>query len=102
MAAFLRRLQPHKLNILAAEEHQLYRLERMTYESHDGSIRAQGVTALARALEHVNLAWAFAGFLLRLPLIQQLAQSVTDVSGGGPFAVSRRACVSIPQENKSA
>jgi len=69
----------------------------MTYESHDGSISAQGIVALARALEHVNLAWAFAGFILRLPFISQLIQSITDVSGGGPFRVTRRACtIDVP------
>lgn len=92
MAAFLRGLKPLKLSIVPAEEHPAYTLERMTYESQDGSIRAQGVVALARAIEHVNLAWALAGFILRLPLISQLLQSITDVSGGGPFRVSRRAC----------
>lgn len=92
MAAFLVGLKPHKLSILPAEEHPVYALERMTYESHEGSVRAQGIVALARALEHVNLAWAMAGFILRLPLISQLIQSITDVSGGGPFRASRRAC----------
>lgn len=92
MATFLRGLKPLKLSIVPAEEHPVYTLERMTYESHDRSVRAHGVVALARALEHVNLAWALAGFILRLPLISQLVQSITDVSGGGPSRVSRRAC----------
>jgi hypothetical protein len=102
MAAFLNGLKPHKLSILPAEEHPLYSLKRMTYESHDGSICAQGIVALARALEHVNLAWAFAGLILRLPLINQLFQSIIDVSGGGPFQVNRRACaMDGPQELKN-
>ena len=90
-AAFLRRLKPLNLEILPAEEHPLYDLERMTYESC-GAIHAQGIAALARALEHVNLAWAFAGMLLRLPGINQLLQAIVDVSGGGRFRVSRRPC----------
>ena len=103
IAAFLCALKPYKLCILPAEEHPLYTLERMTYESHDGSVRAQGIVALARALEHVNLAWALAGFMLRLPLASQLVQSITDVSGGGPFSVSRRVCSidAAPQEENT-
>jgi len=52
--------------------------DRITYDSGEGSPRAYGVVALARALEHLNLAWAFFGWMLRLPGIAWLAQVVAD------------------------
>lgn len=101
MAAFLRRLKPLNLEILPAEEHPLSDLERMTYESSGGTIHAHGIAALARALEHVNLAWAFSGMLLRLPGANQLLQAIVDVSGGGRFRVERRMCNVSVQNNRT-
>jgi protein-S-isoprenylcysteine O-methyltransferase Ste14 len=51
---------------------------RITYDPGDGSPREHGVVALARALEHINLAWALIGWMLRLPGIAWLAQCVAD------------------------
>jgi protein-S-isoprenylcysteine O-methyltransferase Ste14 len=102
MSGFLRDLRPVGLEILPAEEHASLDLERMTYESADGVMHVRGVAALARALEHVNLAWAFAGMVLRLPFINQLCQALADVSGGGPQRVNRRSCsIAVPQRRRS-
>lgn len=101
MAAFLRRLKPLNLEILPAEEHPLYDLERITYKSCDGAVHAQGIAALARALEHVNLAWAFGGMLLRLPGVNQLFQAIVDVNGGGRVRVERRLCNASVQNNRT-
>jgi protein-S-isoprenylcysteine O-methyltransferase Ste14 len=92
MAAFLRRLKPLNLEILPAEEHPIYDLERMTYESRHSAIHAQGIAALARALERVNLAWALAGMLMRLPGVNQLLQAIVDVNGGGRIRIERKIC----------
>jgi len=54
---------------------------RMTYRSAEGGPEFQGMGALARALEHVNLAWAFCGWMLRLPLICSLAEMIADAVG---------------------
>jgi len=64
----------------------------MTYESPDvdSAIRATGIAALARALEHVNLGWALLAMALRLPIANQFLQAIVDMSGGGPFRVTRR------------
>ena len=54
---------------------------RMTYRSAQSGPEFQGMTALARALEHVNLAWAFCGWMLRLPLICWFAEMIADAVG---------------------
>ena len=54
---------------------------RMTYRSAEGGPEFQGMAALARALEHVNLAWAFCGWMLRLPLICWFAEIIADAVG---------------------
>lgn len=99
MAGFVRSLRPLGLEILAAEEHPTCDLERMTYESHDGSVRQTGIAALARAFEQVNLAWALLGMAMRLPLIAMLLQAIADVSGGEPVLVMRRGC-SLDEESR--
>jgi hypothetical protein len=44
--------------------------------------------AVARALEHVHLGWALLGWLLRLPVICQVAQLLADASGAEPRQIS--------------
>ena len=51
---------------------------RITYNPGDGKEAEHGVVALARAFEHINLAWALFGWMLRLPGIACLAQLVAD------------------------
>jgi protein-S-isoprenylcysteine O-methyltransferase Ste14 len=83
---------PAALKIVAAEDHPTRNLYRMTYDPMDDTAPDEGVAAFARALEHLNLAWAFVGALLRLPVIYQLAQLLLDASGLGPQLIERRAC----------
>ena len=83
------RRSAHGLAIVAAESHPLA-LRRVTYESADGCT-ASGVAAIGRALEHVCLMWAFAGFALRLPIVNALVQLVADASGAEPRTIARRA-----------
>ena len=64
------------LLVLPTEEHGM--TARITYDLGDGCPREHGVVALARALEHINLAWALFGWMLRLPGIAWLAQRVAD------------------------
>ena len=71
------------LAILPAETHPSRDLRRVTYEA-DGSSSVAGIEAIARALEHVHLGWAMLGWLLRLPVMCQLAQLLADASGGEP------------------
>jgi protein-S-isoprenylcysteine O-methyltransferase Ste14 len=56
------------------------RLTRITYVG-DGQ-RAVGVAAIGRSLEHVNLAWAAASWIARLPVVLPILQLVADAAGG--------------------
>jgi len=75
------------LAIVPAESHATP-LRRVTYESADGGCTASGVAALARALEHVHLLWAFAAFAVRLPIVNALLQLVADASGAQPRTIA--------------
>ncbi|MCK9872726.1 isoprenylcysteine carboxylmethyltransferase family protein, partial [Nocardiopsis dassonvillei] len=58
-------------------------LYRLTYENPEG-LRWSGVSALARALEHLHLGWALAGWALDLPGVRHFAQLCADAFGAGP------------------
>jgi protein-S-isoprenylcysteine O-methyltransferase Ste14 len=94
MAAFLQSLKPVGLEIVAAEDHPRRNLERMTYESDavESPIENDGLAALCRALEHVNLGCALLAMALRLPGVNAALQAILDVSGGEPMPVARRSC----------
>jgi protein-S-isoprenylcysteine O-methyltransferase Ste14 len=77
-----------RLDIVPAEAHPSRALRRITYEPADGSRAAEGIEAVARALEHVHLGWALVGCALRLPIVLPLAQLVADASGAEPRAVA--------------
>jgi protein-S-isoprenylcysteine O-methyltransferase Ste14 len=76
---WIRALRPVLLEVVPADSHPLA-LTRLTYAS--AGIEESGVAALARALEHVHLGWAFLGFLVRLPGVHTIAQLVADAMGG--------------------
>jgi hypothetical protein len=61
---------------------------RLTYIDADGD-QATGVAAFGRALEHLNLAWAWLAWVLLLPGLFQL---VIDAMGGGPLAAPIGGC----------
>ncbi|HEV2755957.1 MAG TPA: methyltransferase [Actinomycetota bacterium] len=65
-------------------------LRRVTYVAPSGK-RYRGVAAIARALEHIHLGWALAGWVLALPGFVHVAQLVSDVCGPGPQDVAGRA-----------
>ncbi len=70
-------LQPTLLIIKDARFYASEDLMRMAYKDVDG-FEAQGIHALGRALEHVNLMWALVGWTVRLPGISQLGQWIID------------------------
>ena len=86
---WLARRRPIELRLLAAEDHPKRDLSRITYEADDGG-EAEGIAAVARALEHIHLGWAFAGWAIRLPIVRPILQAVMDVSGAGPRVFPRR------------
>ena len=74
--------RPVRLEVRAAEDHPGSALTRITYEIEGR--QWQGVAALARAVEHLNLAWAFVGWFGRLPGVVHVLQLIVDAAGGGP------------------
>jgi len=77
LAAWLRQHNPVALEIAPIPESRSART-RMTYNPADGSPPEFGIAALARALEHIHLAFAFFGWMVRLPIIAFLAQTIAD------------------------
>ena len=73
---------PVALELRPAAEHPEV-LYRLTYQTPDGS-RWSGVSALARALEHLHLGWALTGWALDLPGVRHFAQLCADAFGAGP------------------
>lgn len=88
LGAWLQRRAPVGLEILPAETHPGRALVRPTYEAPAWS--ESGTRALARALEHLNFGWAWAGWILRLPGLAPVIQWLVDLSGGGPRSVPAR------------
>jgi hypothetical protein len=83
--------RPVGLAIAPAEESPDPGLLRVTYVPGGGGPRSRGVPAIARALEHIHLGWALVGWLLALPGVVHLAQTVVDVWGPLPQRVRGRA-----------
>lgn len=79
--------KPVGLEIQAAEWLPAGSIQRMRYDPGDGSATVDGVRALARALEHVHVGWAYIGAALRLPIVWQIAQLLADASGAGPRTI---------------
>jgi protein-S-isoprenylcysteine O-methyltransferase Ste14 len=87
IAAFLTSRRPVGLTVRAAEEHPHRRLRRITYEA--AGRHWEGVAALARALDHLHLGWAFAGWCMRLPGVAPALHTLVDAAGGGPRDIGR-------------
>jgi protein-S-isoprenylcysteine O-methyltransferase Ste14 len=85
---FLARRRPVGLTLASAATHGgvLWRAEYVGGDGH----RERGVAALARALEHVDLGWALAGWALRLPGVVWLAQLVSDAMIAPPHPAGTR------------
>ncbi|UQA97405.1 methyltransferase [Streptomyces halobius] len=83
------RRHPVALELVPAEHHPRP-LRRMTYETDDGAVRAEGVAALARMLGHLHLGWAVLGWLLVVPGVRWFAQLCVDALGAGPRDIPHR------------
>ena len=82
--AWIEARKPLGLYIVPAESLPAGTISRMRYDPHDGTPHVEGVRAMGRALEHLNLAWALCGAALRLPILWRLIQLFMDASGLGP------------------
>jgi protein-S-isoprenylcysteine O-methyltransferase Ste14 len=77
------------LAITPAEHHPSRDLERITYDPGDGTPEVQGIHAVARALEHINFAYAMVAMIARLPVLSTVIQALLDASGAGPQRIVR-------------
>jgi protein-S-isoprenylcysteine O-methyltransferase Ste14 len=84
LRSWLEAQKPMGLEFVDAESLPAGSIVRMRYVPRDGSGGVEGVRALGCALEHLNLNWALAGIVLRMPIIWQSVQLVMDASGLGP------------------
>lgn len=94
LRAWIETRTPLGLDILSAETLPKGSIRRLRYDPADGSPAVEGTRALARALEHLHLGWAFAGMALRLPILWQCIQLVMDASGFGPRTLPSTSCPS--------
>jgi len=70
---WFRKQHPVKLNILPAKKNH----RRVTYSYHDNT-KAEGVAAIACALQHLHLGWAYLGWIIQIPGIKFLSQQAID------------------------
>jgi len=79
--------KPVGLKIAPAEDAEDPGLRRVTYVSVE-SEPVRGVLGIAKALEHIHLGWAIAGWVLATPGISHLAQLLADLFGPSPHVVA--------------
>jgi protein-S-isoprenylcysteine O-methyltransferase Ste14 len=89
---WLEQRSPTGLRIVDAETLPAGSILRMRYVCGDETV--EGIRAMARALEHLQLGWALAGAAMRLPLAAPALQLLADAVGFGP----REVCVMPPNE----
>ena len=72
------------LELVDAETLAAGTIRRIRYVPAGESGEVEGVRAVGRALEHLNLGWALVGTALRLPVVWWVVQTLLDASGLGP------------------
>jgi protein-S-isoprenylcysteine O-methyltransferase Ste14 len=81
---WIERRHPIGLEFIDAETLPKGSIRRLRYDPADGTRPVEGLVAFAHALEHLNIAWAYCGLTLRLPVVHQAFQLLMDASGLGP------------------
>jgi len=94
---FLLARRPVGLEVRPAEESP-FPLERITYLRAE--TREAGVAAVGRSLEHANLAWAVAGWIARLPVVDQVLQLIADAVGFGPRSIAQPADTAVSDSRR--
>jgi protein-S-isoprenylcysteine O-methyltransferase Ste14 len=84
VASIIASRQPRDLTVADASDHSVA-LTRIRYE---GSVSADGLPAVARAVEHISLLWALFGWVLRIPGVAWAAQSLADLFVEEPHSCS--------------
>jgi protein-S-isoprenylcysteine O-methyltransferase Ste14 len=78
LAKWLTRQKLVGLQVLPLTSYSKGHAGTILYDPADGNPEEQGIRALSRAAEHINLMWAFFGWMVNLPGISWLAQLVAD------------------------
>ncbi len=78
LAAWYSNQHPSGIAVMDARKHPDRDLFRMVYRSPDNEFEEEGIVALGRILGHINLAWAFIGCVMRLPVISKLIELFAD------------------------
>lgn len=89
-ADWLKWQAPHNLTIIPAQHHPKRDLTWITYGLEQDALEEQGIVAVARVLEHIHIGWAWFGWMIRLPLINVIAQGMLEISFSKPLAVCMR------------
>ena len=79
---FVQQATPN-LKVMDADSYSGETLTRITYISITGE-RRQGVDAIAAAIQHIHLGWAWIGWLIQLPVLSHVIQLALDASGAAP------------------
>jgi protein-S-isoprenylcysteine O-methyltransferase Ste14 len=96
---WVERLGPVGLQIRDAGEHP-ETLTRMTYRFPDGG-EVHGIYAIAACMNHVNLACAFLGWFMRLPLVRHVLQVLIDGTGERAVPPARPAQEEVARRPKA-
>lgn len=67
------------LQVLPIASYSACHAWKITYSPADGGPDEQGIRALSRGFEHINLFWAFFGWMASLPVMSWLAELIADV-----------------------
>ncbi len=81
LGRWIARRKPYHLELLDASRHDLV-LGSLQYENAEG-VTYSSIKALASSFEHINLAWASLGWLMRLPVVSPILQIIVDTMGIG-------------------
>lgn len=84
---WLERRRPDQLVLLHAEHWQGMPLSNITWRHPVSGRIESGVAAMAMALQHINLAWAFVGWIAGLPGLCQILQACCGFDKSGAFAI---------------
>jgi protein-S-isoprenylcysteine O-methyltransferase Ste14 len=78
LAKWLTRQKLVGLQVLPLSSYSKGHAGTIVYDPADGNPEEQGIRALSRAAEHLNLLWAFFGWIVNLPGVSWLARLIAD------------------------
>ncbi len=76
-----------RLKLRNAEDYAGASLKRITYSCNGEE--CSGVRAVAEAFQHINILYAWLGWVMKLPLVSHLLQLTIDLSGGDERVLRR-------------